>query len=1086
MGITKDYFAIQKHFEEKYGEHTIALMQIGSFYEVYEYDPTYAEQQITSDVQKNVALKFSLKSGNGKVVGVKNGDVINVNTPINNDESIGHALDISLVLNMRLTSKNKEKPHSMDNPLLVGFPCSVYETHRDLILFHGFTIVRIDQKDKSADGENVEREVVEISSPGTEIDNSIILQPTGTNTIVSIYIECQRSKRNFENNMILCGLSSIDVSTGRNIICEVYSKENDEIYATHEIYRFLTAQKPIEVLLNVDKIPNEQATEYMSYLNSTLELDRYLTKVIKCNKLDPNYLKDEYQEEMFRKAFDYTPVETEKFRIYEPIVQPGTTSIVYQMDLENFTYGRISYVALLQYCYEHNENIIKKLQKPQVSWTDKNDHLIMAHNAMLQLDLFPKSNDGYIRRNRQKVVDSLISVVDSTSTPIGARYLRRQLLSPITDPTRLELIYAMTHELMCDEELTSYIDGALKKMPDIEKFQRKIQIGLIRPKELVTLFRGYSLLRQIYITIFQKCISGTDKYHLKSLFMNQKDVDDFNDCLKETSSVINIDKLDRVRFISRIGGKQQRLECDDSFICPGIDLTIDQIQQSLQQYQNWIQNICNHLNGLLTARVKKIEPIFERSKPRKEKEEENEDESSGDMTVYLSATSATSRQLRSAHVNQQLCGALVFQEINKTKIMVTSDVIKQCCQGIETYQTMLECHLLTKFYEVVGNIAQRSYFSGLNNFIGLLDFLKSNVQTALRYKYFRPCIDTNSKSPFLEIKNLRHPLIERIIRSEYVPNNLSLGELSPNGLLLFGVNSTGKSSFAKALGCIVMMAQAGLYVPCNLRYKPFSKIITRLSGDDNLLKGQSSFVVEMSELRTILRGADIGTLVLGDELCRGTESRSGASLISATIQTLIEGNVKFISSTHMHHLPKIPLIKKYCQESKLRIAHLTAFHDESLDRLVYNRKLEDGPGSSQYGLEVCKSLGIDKNFIELANSIRRQLDDIPDLFYSTKKSKYNSKIYVDRCQLCNSVLDLQTHHLQEQTKADSRGYIKHYHKDSPFNLLILCESCHQKLHHVGNNVVKKETLEGSYLTVEPIICASNIGDTNEIPIISNN
>jgi DNA mismatch repair protein MutS len=1057
MSITRDYFAIQKYFEQKYGENSIVLVQVGAFYECYEYNPEYNDTILANESQGNVALKFSLKSG--KADGFINGETVNVTEKIKDDECIGHALDLSLILNMKLTSKNKEKPHSITNPMMCGFPCPAYEIHRDLILYHGFTIVRIDQKDKNADGDNVERHVVEISSPGTEIDNNNILQATCTNTIVSIYIDCQKFKQNMDNNVILCGLSCIDVSTGRNIVCEVYSKENDQTYAIHEISRFLIVQKPIELILHVNNVLPEKIDDYMMYLNDALELDHYMVKIIKFNQLDPNYLNDQYQENIFQKAF----VESSLKPINCSILQPGTSNIIYQLDLENFTYGRISYTVLLQYCYEHNENIIKKLQKPQISWTDENKHLILAHNSMLQLDIFPKSNVGYLKR-RVKIFDSLISVVDMTSNPIGTRYLRRQLLNPITDCEKLESIYAMTDELMHDEELLKFVDSSLRRIPDLEKYQRKIQIGLIRPKEFVNLFRGYDIIQQLYIILFQKCFSENgDKVYLRNLFMSESDINDFNECLKETWEMVNIDKLDRVKFNSRIGSRQLQMQCDESFINPNKDPEIDQIQQALQHYQHLIHVISEHLNSVLTGRVKKIELVFERNKV--------EDENSG-MTVCLYATSATARQLRNAQINQELCGALVFHEVNKTKTIVTSEIIRQCCQGIENYQTLLEYRLLIKFNELVNKIGKRTYFAGLNNFIGTLDFLKSNSQVAIKYKYFRPKIDTSAKNPFISIVNARHPLIERIIRSEYISNDVNLGsDENSNGLLLFGVNSTGKTSLAKMLACILLAAQSGMYVPGELTYKPFNKIITRLSGEDDLLKGKSSFVVEMIELRTILRGADKNTLVLGDELCRGTESVSGTSLTTATIQTLINRNTKFIFSTHMHHLPEIPIIKNFQEQGKLQISHLTAIYDSKLDRLVYNRRLDKGSGSSEYGLEVCKSLNIDKDFIDLANDIRKDLGNIPSLFHNTKKSRYSNKIYVDKCSFCSVSLNLQTHHIKEQNEADERGFINFYHKNSPFNLLVLCDTCHKQLHLTNNQLVRKETLEGIF--IEPV-CSGKI------------
>ena len=158
------------------------------------------------------------------------------------------------------------------------------------------------------------------------------------------------------------------------------------------------------------------------------------------------------------------------------------------------------------------------------------------------------------------------------------------------------------------------------------------------------------------------------------------------------------------------------------------------------------------------------------------------------------------------------------------------------------------------------------------------------------------------------------------------------------------------------------------------------------------------------------------------------------------------------------------MVAEYYDKGKLKIAHLTANYDPNLDRLVYNRKLIDGPGSSQYGLEVCKSLNIERSFIELANNIRRELDDIPDMFHSIKTSKYCNKIYVDSCQMCGSKKKLQTHHIREQKEADKKGYINYYHKNTSFNLLVLCEDCHQNSIHKENiKLIPKDTLEGTYL-----------------------
>jgi DNA mismatch repair protein MutS len=311
--------------------------------------------------------------------------------------------------------------------------------------------------------------------------------------------------------------------------------------------------------------------------------------------------------------------------------------------------------------------------------------------------------------------------------------------------------------------------------------------------------------------------------------------------------------------------------------------------------------------------------------------------------------------------------------------------------------------------------------------------------------------------------------------AEYKTNDISLGK-SPRGRVLYGFNGIGKSVLTKAIGLNVILAQAGCFTPSQMTYKPYSKIVTRLSGEDNLFKGQSSFIVEMTELRTILRNKDGNTLVLGDELCRGTETMSGTGLTVATILSLLEANTSFIFSTHMHHLPSLNQIKAIPGDV-LEICHLTASYDETSRTLVYDRVLKEGQGKSIYGLEVAKSLNIDKDFIDVANTVRREMSDMNKEFFSTKKSRYNSKVYMDSCSVCGETKAsysvsriasnpvLHTHHIKEQEHADAKGFIEHMPKNKKGNLLVVCSDCHTRIHKDKLMVTVSQTPTGDVVTV---------------------
>ena len=169
----------------------------------------------------------------------------------------------------------------------------------------------------------------------------------------------------------------------------------------------------------------------------------------------------------------------------------------------------------------------------------------------------------------------------------------------------------------------------------------------------------------------------------------------------------------------------------------------------------------------------------------------------------------------------------------------------------------------------------------------------------------------------LKFEKLRHCLIEQLNTKElYVTNDLELGR-DMNGLLLYGTNAVGKTSFIKAMGIALIMAQAGLYVPCSkFLYKPYNYIFTRILGNDNIFKGLSTFAVEMSELRTILMQANKNSLILGDELCSGTESTSALSIFAAGLERLHAIEASFIFATHFHEIAKY---KEIAVLNKLRM-----------------------------------------------------------------------------------------------------------------------------------------------------------------------
>ena len=325
---------------------------------------------------------------------------------------------------------------------------------------------------------------------------------------------------------------------------------------------------------------------------------------------------------------------------------------------------------------------------------------------------------------------------------------------------------------------------------------------------------------------------------------------------------------------------------------------------------------------------------------------------------------------------------------------------------------------------------------------------------------------------------MRHCLIEKIQQTElYVANDISLGAKSVSalneecldGVLLYGTNAVGKTSLIRALGISVVMAQAGLYVPASsYKFSPYKYIFTRILGNDNIFKGLSTFAVEMSELRTILRLADSNSLVLGDELCSGTESISAVSIFVAGVQQLAKVGCSFIFATHLHEIIGYDEIVSL---HNVGMKHMSVIYDKERDCLVYDRKLKDGPGNNMYGLEVCKSLSLPQDFLENAHNIRMKYHPESASVLEQKQSHFNAThISGGICEKCNTKMAVDVHHLVYQNEANEKGTIKKkgltFNKNNKANLVNLCQNCHDEIHKTNKKYKKTKTTIG--ITFEEI------------------
>jgi DNA mismatch repair protein MutS len=392
---------------------------------------------------------------------------------------------------------------------------------------------------------------------------------------------------------------------------------------------------------------------------------------------------------------------------------------------------------------------------------------------------------------------------------------------------------------------------------------------------------------------------------------------------------------------------------------------------------------------------------------------------------------------------------------------ISNPDITELCKSMSSVKIQMK-DLITGVYNKILNRMDefQPHILAIVDFITIVDVIFTKANIAKTFNYCKPTIIASDKSYF-NARDLRHCLIEHLQQNElYVSNDIALGNNVIDGILLYGTNAVGKTSLIRAAGIAVVMAQAGLYVPCSsFQFSPYQYIFTRILGNDNMFRNLSSFAVEMYELRTILRLANERSLVLGDELCSGTESISATSIFVAGIQNLHAKKSSFIFATHLHEIINY---EEICDLKSVVLKHMAVIYNREKDLLIYDRKIKDGPGDNMYGLEVCKSLNLPSDFIESAHNIRMKYHPTSASILSLKTSHFNSKKVVGMCEMCEKEPGKEVHHLQHQNLANENGHISNstnggdsFHKNHVANLMTLCEKCHDKIHKEKKTMHKK-------------------------------
>jgi len=985
LKVCEEHILDHHKYEKMYGKQTCVFTQVGDFYEIYSAILEDGTELYYKKMQ-DICQKCSL------IYNVKNG--------------------------IKFLESNENTLY------MSGFPTHSLDKFLNLLVdTYEWTVVVIDQvKNMVAGKMEVTRKVKGVYSPGTNFTAN-----TDSNILVCIYLEMQKSRFNKHNKILYAGLSHLDCITGESGVKEIWNDFDSINMLIDDIRKYICVNNPKEIVIYHVGLSD-------IFSNSDILIN--LSVKDRCHKIfdkvEDVYHKLEYQEEVFNKIFN---VKTK-------------LNIIQYLDLDSKIFARISYLLLLNYIWNRLPNIIQQLEKPIV--LENELYLTLANDSLEQLKVVFET--GFFKKQQL----SLLKLLNNTTTAIGRRAFRFRLLNPIRNSDTLEKRY-MQIELMLRRNnkgvptinFINTINDKLIKILDIERLSRLMGTINISPLQLATLINSCATIKDL-ITIIDVLPSRYGV--LKLLLPSKGQLEDFNNFIKDCNKNIDIKECNKYNNINDI---------ERNLFNNGVYPDIDVIQEDYDSDNNILVEVKDTLISLIKEHPAFIKSAIKGNTSKVSniiRQDYNEK-----YKHYLYCCPANGKIMKKAldEMPPNFCinigkykikpKDIILDKINNMRTLIRIDCIASSSHNMVSTGHTIKNMVKDKFAEHVFELYKKYHtmFKSICDFIGEIDVLKTCAINAIKNNYCQPDINLDYSDSYIDTEKIRHPLIEKINKQiPYIPHDIILGKDGVNGILLFGANASGKSACMKSIGLNLIMAQAGMYVAAKkFTYHPYNYLFTRIQGNDDIQRSKSSFEVEMSELKTILSNVDNRSIILGDELCRGTENISGTAIVAAGIQKLSIKNSSFIFATHLHGLSDIEEVTTL---NNVKFKHLTVMYDNKSDKLIYDRKIKDGVGATIYGLEVCKALSLDEEFLEMANIIRKKIIKQYDHITSIKSSNYNANVFQDKCMICGADKE-HIHHIKFQSDADENKMISEInaHKNIEHNQVALCESCHHKV-HTGN------------------------------------
>ena len=919
--------------------------------------------------------------------------------------------EFSRICDLRIAAKS-------NRTFMSGFKEYQLDRYLAKLIDHGITVPVYVQV---SEGENLTRNLSCVYSPSTF--TNINDTPKTSNNLMCIAINVNE-KRNTMQQAMVC----LDMLTSQSTYWELERDYYHRPTTYDQLENNVVNYAPTEVIIfgNVDTKMIEQVVQYIGCYPKTLHIRSSLPP-------DSNY----YQSiDLFH-----------KYSYQNHVIEQTHGGDHYIFDsFYSYPLALTAYCMVLDFVKSRNPLLLKTLVCPSIE--SSHEYVYIANNAMTQLNIVDKRNKTCV-----------LNLLNKCITNMGKKLFAKTLTTPIHNTEKLSSIFHETESLSSNHELLELWRTELPNIKSLESLAYRKAVNMFRPVDVATMHG--SILATLKVLTQNYNYIGLGVENIDSIITSLKRVVqsieasfDLDECCKYNSIRESID-LSLKSIIKKHASKSVSACYTNSY-------RDTRIFETLVAFLN---------NAIRSVEKKKTDTQYVRV-------HESEKQPAVLLTtqrrgsILMDALGNVSSQKSQSswdsfykfesdedriHVTSLVKDLkLIRQTTTASNVVVTSEKILELTNRIRISISHLYDCVKSYFAECISSIVDSSIYMNAIDIslkaVAEIDLMQCRVKIAKKYNLTRPTLLNNGKS-CVTMTGVRHLLVEQSqLNDLYVTNDVQLDETT-TGILLYGTNSVGKTCLIKAMGIAIVMAQSGFFVPCKtMSICPYRELFARIETHDDISKGLSTFTAEMSELRTILRYSTPHSLVLGDELCSGTENQSAISIFACGVRTFADAGTTFVFATHFHELGRLPQIKSL---SNVKMFHMRVIYDFSTGEMVFDRKIYEGSGTANYGLEVCKGLNLPTKFIDYAYDIREDVRKLyknaPSTVAKSKASRYNKKKIVEVCESCKINLATETHHVHEQNTANANGYIEtdrhSFHKDSYANLKALCADCHKKLHH---------------------------------------